>query len=153
MIDQPVHIEETATTVEVEAVRAAFARAGFDVEVVADYSLRARGGLPWIIELALTVPVSAFFAAFGAEAGKDAYAATKRWVKDVIRSRAGSNAAEGTLHLVDSEHTHLKLDTGVPDEAIDAARDIDWDSMRGGYLFWSTDRKEWVNADRRGPGL
>jgi hypothetical protein len=149
MIEQPVHVEDTASRDQVRAVAEAFARAGFEVEVEPDYGRRALGDLPWVVYVPLAVPISAFFTAFASEAGKDAYAVVKSWVHDVWEARAGAGNGEGSVHLADPDASNLILSNSLPDEALDALRDLDWDELGGGYIVWNAVRREWIDHTRR----
>jgi hypothetical protein len=148
-ISQPVVIEDTAPSEHLDAVAQAFASAGFDVEVVADYGRRSMDLLPWVVLVDLLVPVRPFFNAFFTEAGKDAYASVKKWLRDVSAARAGAGTGEGAIQLRDPEHTNVILPSALPDEAIDALRDLDWDEVRGDYLVWDGQRKIWRDPTKR----
>jgi len=102
---------------------------------------RSAGALPWVIYVTIAVPIAAFFQSFASEAGKDAYAAVKQWVKDVRETRNG----DGSMVLRDPEHSNLVLNSGIPDEALEALRDLDWSEKRGDYLVWNDSRGEWLD--------
>lgn len=148
-VEDPVFIEETAPPGDVEAVEAAFAQAGFDVRVVAGYGRKAAGPLDWVIHITLAVPILAFFASFGAEAGKDAYGSVKDWTRRLWSARRGAGTGEGSVVLADPEGSHLILSSSIPPDALDALREIDWTAKRGGYLIWDTARREWRDPRKR----
>ena len=150
-------IESVSLTVfaredEVAAVEQAFARAGFQIDARADVETRSDhwGGAaaPWLIYVMLAVPISAFFAAFGSEAGKDAYAAVKEWTRDIFAVHQKPHYAGGTLDIRDPRGTRVVLSPPLPDEALDALADIDWASVEGGDLLWDERRREWRDAMR-----
>ena len=64
---------------------------------------------PWVVQVVVLVPIASFFARFGAEAGKDAYAAVREWVREGWEARGGAGTGEGSLVLMDSEASHLIL--------------------------------------------
>jgi hypothetical protein len=124
-------------------VTAAFARAGLKVEVSPEYNRRAVGDLPWVVNVVLLVPIGAFFAKFGSEAGKDAYAAVKDWIRDVWEARRDAGTGTGSIDVSDPDASHLILSSSYPPEALDALCDIDWSEKRGDYLVWDHERRVW----------
>lgn len=148
-IKHPVYIEDTATPDHRDAVTQAFARAGFDVDVEAGYGRRSADVLPWIVQVDLLLPVKVFLLAVVGAAGTDAYSGVKKWVKDVRSARAGAGTGEGSIQIRDPDHTTVILPTTLPDEGVDALRDLDWDEMRSGYLVWDPDRKVWWDPLKR----
>lgn len=148
-IESPVLIEDTATAAEVDAVVRSFARAGLDVEVVPAVARRSADLLPWLVRVAVLVPIGSFFATFGAEAGKDAYSALKAWILDLAAVRSGSGDGSGSIELVDPDATHLIFSNSISEEAIEALRLLDWTAKRGDYLVWDAQRREWWDPTRR----
>ncbi len=148
MIDEVI-VEDTATPDEVAAVKEVFARAGFDVEVDAAFGRRSADVLPWIVSVVLVTPIVAFFASFGAEAGKDAYGAVKAWIAELFAARRKSGNGEGAVELKDPDGTTLILSTRYPKDAIDALARISWDQHRGGYLTWDSEAGEWRDPLKR----
>ncbi len=78
---ESVSLDDKAVPEEVEAVREAFRRYGFDPEVEASYLRKSAGLLPWLVAVVLLSPIRSFFDAFGEDAGHDAYGAVKAWVR------------------------------------------------------------------------
>jgi hypothetical protein len=148
-IEQPILIEDTAPSGHTKAVARTFERAGFKVEVKAEYGRKAADVLPWVVRAVVLVPIAAFFASFGGEAGKDAYASVKEWVRDVWESRKGAGTEEASLVLMDSDASQLILSSSLPNEALDALRRIDWREKHGGYLVWDSAEREWRDATPR----
>lgn len=134
-------------------MREAFRAHGFDPDLKDDYLRRSTGVLPWIVVVTLTTPIATFFAAFGAAigtaAGQDAYAAAKKWVKDVWASRVSSPANRGFLEIEDSDNTRVVLTSGLPDEALDALLSMDLGQHRGEYLTWDEEASTWRDPTRR----
>ena len=149
-IKQPVLIEDTAPPEHVDAVAAAFARAGFEVEVAPVFGRKSADVLPWIVRVVLLVPVGAFFATFGAEAAKDAYSALKELLRDVSAARRGAGTGEGSLVLSDPHSSNLVLPSSLPDAAIEALREIEWHEKRGAWLVW--DGTHWIGEFGDLPG-
>jgi hypothetical protein len=150
-IVEEVVIEASAPPGHAEAVEAAFRRAGFDVEVE-DQLLESRGAgeaLPWLVQVGLAVPITAFFTAFASEAGKDAYQAVKTWVNEIWKAREGAGNGDGHIDIGDSEDTRLILPPSLPEDALDALEDLDWSEKRGDYLIWDPDRREWSDPTKR----
>ena len=119
--DIDVACDTAATPAELAAVEAAFDRAGFEVHATRAVEARSGDLLHWVIYVTLGFPITAFFSSFGSEAGKDAYPKVKRWVTDIWAARNGT----GSMRLQDSDHTDLVLSSQLPDEALDALREID----------------------------
>ncbi len=143
MLSEPISIEDTAPPGHKDAVVEAFREAGFEVEVVADYGRRSAGVLPWIVRITLDETIKGFFITLGGVGFKALYDSIKK-------ARKGANSEdEGTVELYDSESSWMILPASLPDEAIDALSDLDWDRLRGGYLIWNSEDKEWYNATPR----
>ena len=144
-IGSSVRVDAAASRRRAKAVRKAFRRAGFEVDVTRDLPLRSAfvGDAGWLVDVSLAAPVAAFFASFGTEAGKDAYSAVKDWVRVVWSARRGWSRGEGELVLSDPNGTELELSSSIPDEALDALREIDWDQQSGAYLAWDFDHGKW----------
>jgi hypothetical protein len=146
--EQPIErvdIDIGASSAEVRDVEAAFSRAGFDVTVEADYVRRSTGALPWVVIVVLGMPVRSFLNGFFETPGKRAYAALEALVKDVWRARH-SDVRAGAIDLVDPVGTHVILPPQIPDEAIAALGELDWEQLEGGYLTWNDERRQWENA-------
>ena len=144
MTNVEVALERGATDDERAAVEEAFRRVGFDVRATDTVEYRSSGPVPWIVMVTLATPIAAFFHAFAAEAGKDAYAAVKQWVRDLWDARA--TAGEGAVRLHDAQRSTLVLSTRIPDEALDALSRVDWEAVSGDYLTWDEARGEWGDA-------
>lgn len=149
MADIRLACDREATADELAAVEEAFRRAGLEIRAEATVGRKSAGPVQWVIYVTLATPVAAFFQSFGSEAGKDAYGVVKRWVKDVWAARRGN----GSMVLEDSEHSTLVLSTGIPEDALDALRDLDWSENRGAYLVWSERRGEWLDPMRSPSGF
>ncbi len=130
------YVDVLAPPEEVAAVEATLARIGFRGKAVAAIPLSGGPPVPldWVLTLTLAVPISAFFTAFGAEAGKDAYAAFKKWLSEVRAARRPTGE-RGRLTL-QYEETSLVLPADLPDVAVDALREIDWNVETSTYLVW-----------------
>lgn len=131
-----------ASPEELAALNDAFRRVGFDVQ--ADPAIHARSidPVPWVVYVMLGAPIATFFTTLAAEAGKDAYEPLKQWVKDVWAARGNK---PGCADLSDPQHTRLSLRAGLPEEALDALKEIDWSRKHGGDLHWSESRREWLD--------
>jgi len=64
-------------------------------------------------------------------------------VKEVWAARQPSLEGQGSLDISAPDGTEIALDSRIPDEALDALAEIDWDAVRGDYLTWDDDRREW----------
>ena len=150
-IVESVSIEATASASQLEAVREAFLRAGFDVDVQADWERRSADVLPWLVSVGLGIPIETFFVNFaksagsaaGEQAGKDGYASFKTWFRDLLEARRTTDSGGGEVVLRDPDATTLVLVTSIPDEAIDALRELDWGRLQTGWLAWNAERREW----------
>jgi hypothetical protein len=123
----------------------AFSRAGFNVQVKADYGRRSADLLPWIVHIGATGAFGGFFAALGA----DRYSKFKALVRDVREARRDAGNGTGAIDLRDAEGTNITLPSTLPDEALDALSRINWDEVSAGWLVWSSDRGEWVDHMKR----
>jgi hypothetical protein len=148
-----VSLDSSASNREVVAVRESLHKYGFDAEVEPDYEARAAALVPWIVLVALGIPVGSFLRAFGAEAGKaagrDAYELFKAWVREVWDARRPSESDRGSVVLNDPAGTTVVLNTGLADDALDALARLDWDMVEGDYLTWDADRGAWRDVTRR----
>ena len=147
LIVQEVVIEASAPPGHAVAVEEAFKRAGFDIEVE-DQLIEGRATgdvLPWLVQVGLDGTLTSFFAALGV----DAYKRFKALVHDLWNAREGAGNGKGQIDFGDSEDTRLILPPSLPDEAFDALEDLDWDELRGGWIVWNADRKEWVDHTKR----
>jgi hypothetical protein len=150
---ESVSLDTFALEWELELVEDAFARAGFTVEARANIERRSSfewgaATLPWLVYVVLAVPVSAFFAGFGHAAGRDAWDAVKQWVRDIWEAHEEGRYSGGVFELRDPSGTRVVLSPRLPDEALDALADVDWESVEGGdNLRWDTDRGEWRPSD------
>jgi hypothetical protein len=68
-----------------------------------------------VIQIVVATPFAAFMASFGSEAGKDAYAVFKDWVKELWRAREESNSEHGAIDVMDSDRTHVILSSKIPE--------------------------------------
>jgi len=140
---ESVHADVEASRAEVREVEDAFARAGFvEIRVRADEVRRSTGLLPWIVAVTIGVPVKSFFDGFFATPGERTYDALEAWVKDIWRARH-SDVRAGAINIEDPDGTTVILSTTIPDEAIAALANLDWDQLRGGYLIWEDEQRQW----------
>jgi hypothetical protein len=140
---ESVNLDIGAPPAEIEAVKQAFRHYGFDVDPKGTYITRSVDLTPWLVAVTITAPITAFFAAFAGEAGKDAYAAVRAWVREVWASRAESPRPPGSLELEDPDGTRLILWSRISDHALDALSTIDWEQERGSYLMWDEEQGVW----------
>jgi len=147
-IEGPVAIETEASPEQLAAVAEEFARAGFGVEVEASYARRSADLLPWVILLELRVQTKPFFDAFLTQAGADTYTAIKNFLRRMSQARKGAGTGEGEIRIRDPDKTWVILRSTLPDEAIEALRDLDWDAVRGDYLEWDYSRKVWYDPTK-----
>jgi hypothetical protein len=148
--DLQVQIDKWATAEEVRAVREAFRRAGFEVNVnagIIDLSQQ----LTWMI--IASIPPSAFLTSYFASAGADAWKATKglseqviRLVKDLKEARGGDG--DGTIELQDGGRPWLLLTSDMPDEAFRQLETIDWSAAKSGQLKWDVRGRCWMHYVR-----
>ncbi len=143
-VEEPVLIEITAPHGHTEAVEAALKRSGIRVTVEAGVERRAAGVLPWLIRIAVEGTIYELLKYVAKSGAKG----VKGMFHDLRDSREGASE-EGAIELVDSEHTHVILSSTLPDEAIEALEDLDWDERRGDYLVWRPDREEWLDPTKR----
>ncbi len=91
-----------------------------------------------MIEVVLLVPIAVFLQTIASEAAKDVYPLVKEWVKDVwatARSGVGDEGGVGESSVLLAER--------LPDEAIEALTEVDWDQFQGGWLHWDDDARRW----------
>lgn len=69
-------------------------------------------------------------------------------MRDLWNAREGTGNGEGHVDFGDLEDTRLIMPPTLPDEALDALEDLDWDELRGGWIVWDADRREWVDHTR-----
>ena len=131
----------------VAATQEVFARWGFRVEPRPEYPLT--GGpateILWAVYVVAAVPLASFFHALASEAGKDAYAAMKDWVKDVTEARRAAGGS-GVILIFDSADVQLRIPSPISDEALDRLHDVDLQQAAGGFISWDEERNEWIVA-------
>lgn len=146
-------IEDTAPPEHAGAVKTAFARAGFDVEVEAAYGRRSLDLLPWAVIVVLGYPIKSFLDGFltriGEDVADDSYDSFKTLIRDIIEARRGAGTGEGSIKISDPEHTNVVVPSLLSDRAIDGLRGLDWDAVRGDYLVWDELREVWRDPTRR----
>jgi hypothetical protein len=71
-------------------------------------------------------------------------------VLDVFAARKSSAAEHGSIRVSEPEGTYLEIEAGIPDEALDALAEIDWDEFVGDYyIAWDGDSRRWVAPLKR----
>jgi hypothetical protein len=152
---ETVRVHDFATPDEVHAIAGSFRRTGFDVEVSPIATRRSEPwAVPWVIEVVLLVPIAVFLQTIASEAAKDVYPLVKEWVKDVwatARSGVGDEGGVGELELFDPDESSVLLAERLPDEAIEALTEVDWDQFQGGWLHWDDDARRWRDWRRDMP--
>jgi hypothetical protein len=116
------------------AVVASFEEAGCCVEAFSPFAAKGGEASQWIVEVALKETIDGFFLALGAAA----FGALLRAVC------VGDGEETGRLDLVDCASKRVSLLGPLPEAALNALGDIEWRSIRGGWLTWHADRSEWV---------
>jgi hypothetical protein len=147
-----VALDLAASPQEVAAVEKAFARVGHAVAPEADIVSRSTATdlLPWIVAVELLIPISAFMRGLASEAAEDSYPAIKRWVTELFTARRSSSAKYGSIRVSDPDGLYLEIESGIPDEALDALAEIDWIELGGGgYIAWDFKNGEWVAPFKR----
>jgi hypothetical protein len=126
----------------VDDLRVELARMGVEAQVE-ERTVVGGALVAWIVTVTLATPVAAFFAAFGAAAGKaagkDAYAAFRAWLDG-----QGSRTYDSALVIVKgSDDREVELELPVPEEALDALRELDWSQMPTGSIVWDRQARCW----------
>jgi hypothetical protein len=144
-----VAIEREAPDGQVSAVESVLAHYGIGANVKAVMERRSTDVLPWLIEIAVVGPIDAFFLSFGSTFGrtpaKVAYPLVKEWIEALWAARADSGTGEGSIEIVGTGETTLLVNTGIPDGALDALADIEWDRVSGHYLTWDDTTGKWCD--------
>ena len=142
-----VAIEREAPADQASAIESVLAHYGIAADVKAVLERRSSDALPWLIEIAVVGQIAAFFVSFGSTFGKtpaeDAYSLVKEWIKALWAARADSGTGEGHIEIVDTDGTTLVVMTRLPDGALDALAEIQWDSVSGHYLTWDGTTATW----------
>jgi hypothetical protein len=154
IVDQsPVEVEVQAdvgaTSQELAAVTEAFKRAGFVVRPEAVIAARSAGLVPWLLYVTISAPIAAFFTSFasrsGSKAADDVYPLIRQWVEDLWAARRGAGNGTGSVVLQDSRDSQLVLSSTLPEEALEALRDVDWAAVEGDYPIWSEKKRQWLD--------
>jgi hypothetical protein len=135
-------VEYDAPDGRVEAVERALREAGIEATVDASYESRALGALIWLVDVSLGTGLVAFFKTLGEEAGKDAWAAMKQLVTNLLAARVDDG--EGRILLRADDYNDVYVLGELPDEAYRALFDLDWSELRAGSLVWRDG--EWYNS-------
>lgn len=124
-------------------LKVALGQAGVDARV--DERTVTGGALiGWVVTITLAAPLAAFFTAVGSEAGKDAYAAFRTW----FRRQKLRTVDSGTVILQGSDELEVVLELGVPEEALEALRGLDWPHMSSGPIVWDDQTRRWRSEPR-----
>jgi hypothetical protein len=136
-----VEVDVGATPDELSSIEQAFRRAGFEARP--EPVVAGRGvDVPWVVYVTLVgYYLKPFFDSFLSAAGDDAYAGVKQWVKDIRAARSG----QGSISVRPPDGRGIVFEADIPEEALDALRNIDWSKTRSGDLHWSPRRREWVS--------
>jgi hypothetical protein len=105
---------------------------------------RAADVLPWLIRLVVEGTIYEllkYVATTGTTGIKEMY-------RELRDAREGAGNGEGSVELVDSEHTHVILSSTFSEEAIEVLEDLDWSEKRGD-LVWRAERGEWSDPTKR----
>lgn len=129
-------LDRDATAAEVDGVAQALRSSGLEAEVVPAIERRSSIQLPWIIMI--SVPISAFFTAFAAEAGKDAYRGLADFVRALVAARRGGR---GSIEIARS----LTIPSNVTDDALRALLEVPPDSLEQGLWIWESESGTWRN--------
>jgi hypothetical protein len=116
----------------------ALRQAGVEVRVE-ERTVSAGGLIGWVVTITLAAPLAAFFTAVGSEAGKDAYAAFRTWFS---RQRLRT-ADSGAVIIQGSDERELVVELGVPEEALEELRKLDWSDMPSGAIVWDHQTRRW----------
>jgi hypothetical protein len=79
------------------------------------------------------------------ESGGDVYPLIRQWVEDLWAARRGAGNGTGSVVLQDSRDSQLVLSSTLPEEALEALRDVDWAAVEGDYLIWSEKKRQWLD--------
>jgi len=142
-----VAIEREAPAGQASAIKSVLAHHGIGADVHRLSELRSADAMPWVIEISVVGPIDAFFTAFGSTFGRtavaDPYSLVAGWLKALCTARAESGTGEGTIEISDTDGTTLVVTTGLPDVALDALADVQWDRVRGHHLAWDGTAGVW----------
>ena len=136
-------LDSGASDSEVAAVMDVAREEGINGSVEATLSGRSSGEFPWTIILLASIGsfFSAFFAAVGTGAGRDAYQGIRRLTARLFGARRNLN---GSVVLSDDNtRTHIVLIADLPEEAYRQLAQKGLGQLLGGYWTWNPDLKEW----------
>ena len=139
--------EKTADADEVAAVEAIFAAAGIPIQVA--FGSESRFGLPvsaldWFVVVALGGPIISFFNSLGSKAAEDSYEPIKKWFLELIAARGAPE--DGYVEILDTDGTMLEVDGEIPEHALEALAEIDWENVKGNHMVWDPSSGRWVDA-------
>lgn len=126
---------DVAAAEDVEAVERVLHSLGFHASVDAGIVRHGIGDYPWVVYV--TTPI---VAGFLGKLGTDVYDGAKRLVFGIRDARKG---AQGSVVVRDRDGTQLVLASTIPDEAFRALQALDWSELKGGYIQWDDEGKEW----------
>lgn len=153
-----------ANEARVGAIEDVMARNGFAGPCFAH--LHAQGEGIWIVLIGL--PPAAFLQALAAEAGKDAWKAVKRIFGELRYALDEGEDSHGQIYIREGgltrdeweasgrkallpglpepgEHPpQIVIDSILPDEAIEALFEIDYDELWHSSFDWDQEKREWV---------
>lgn len=151
MVSEQLHVsvDAGAPPEEMAAIRQIFDARGIEAEVQDNYVRLSAGDLPWAVDVVCALKWLAlafstgFVGAAGADAWKEYRAGGWRGLAQFIKEITSVRDGDGTITIRDPEGPDIHLDAGIPDEALAALADLDWQQMSDGMLGWNDERGEW----------
>jgi hypothetical protein len=151
MDEVTVHLDDAASSAEIDHVREVVRSSGLTAEVLPDWQKPPETGNGGFWMVAITIgglPIAAFVTGFAQKAGQEAYNAFRSFVKRLHDARRSSPFPSGWVEIKDSEGTTLMVGDLAAD-AFDKLPYVDWVANKGGHLMWDDDAKEWFDPSRR----
>lgn len=151
MIPEKLHVsvDAGAPTEEMTAIREIFDAHGIEAEVQDNYVRLSAGELPWAVDVvcALKWIALAFATGVVGKAGADAWDEYRaggwrglvRFIEEITSARGG----DGAITIRDPEGPDVHLDSDIPEEALAALAELNWEQMSDGMLGWNGARGEW----------
>lgn len=151
MISKKLHVsvDAGAPSEEMAAIRQIFDARGIEADVQDTYVRLSAGELPWTVDLVCALKwlalafATGFAGAGGADAWKEYRAGGWRGLAQFIKEITSAREGDGTITIRDPEGPDVHLDASIPEEALVALADLDWEEMSDGMLGWNDERGEW----------
>jgi len=141
-----ISLDEWARGEEIVAVERAARDLGLDAEVEASLGFRSVEVVAWHVLVAVAEHgVDWILGGIVGKWGIEAAAKLRDFIRDIGKAREDAPVESGTVTIIDQKGNWIVFGDELPDEAYDKLLAESWEDLKGGYLLWDEERREWVD--------